>query len=159
MSCLIKVKCIDREFPLITPSQFKKWLNTFCHYSHHVILYLYFSRKMFINSPSSSLSKAQSCQQKSQKNYQNSGQIIRFLKIYTDFQIVFPSKNSEKHFLKSVQPASPKFCQDLFRYTVGNPLSVRSGNQMVKTCPITLVRHQWIIRPFSYWTFCPLTKW
>ena len=59
--------------------------------------------------------RAQSYQQ---KNSQNSDQILRFLKISTDFQIVLLSKYSEENFQKSVQPAAPKKCvRNFYRFS------------------------------------------
>ena len=51
----------------------------------------------------------------STKNSQNSDQILEFLKISTDFQIVFLLKYSEENFFqKSVQPAAPNFiCREI----------------------------------------------
>ena len=43
------------------------------------------------------------------KYFQNSDKILRFLKISSDFQIVFLSKFSEENFQKSFQPAAPKY--------------------------------------------------
>ena len=43
-----------------------------------------------------------------------SDQILRFLKISTDFQIVFLSKYSEENFQKSVQPVAPKNLSEKF---------------------------------------------
>ena len=45
----------------------------------------------------------------STKTSQNSDQILRFMKIFIDFQIVFLPKYSEKNLNKSVQPAAPIF--------------------------------------------------
>ena len=43
------------------------------------------------------------------KKYQNSDKILIFLKISSDFQIVFLSKYSDRNFQKYVQPAAPKY--------------------------------------------------
>ena len=58
---------------------------------------------------------ASSTNNKSQNNFQNSGLIIDFLKIPTDFLIVFLSKKSAENFQKSGQLAKLKMWQENFQ--------------------------------------------
>ena len=51
----------------------------------------------------------------SAQNYINSDQIIRSMKVYTDFLTVFLSTYSQENFQKSVQPTAPKFSQNFWK--------------------------------------------